>query len=125
MSDEENELSGFGVFARREQELRAPKAAEPEPEPEPAPKAERLRSPHDWAAAKGLYVKTNPHVPQTVDHYRWRHAIADKLHGWSDHDYHYADDPVRLSEQDYDAALKAAANYPNTQPHAPALKGRK
>ncbi len=52
----------------------------------------------------------NGHNPSNIRGPGPMHRAADKLHGWSDYEYHYAK-PLRLSESDYLAALKAAGNY--------------
>jgi hypothetical protein len=38
----------------------------------------------------------------------WRHRVADSVHGWSAHNYHYQADPIMLTEEQYRAALDAA-----------------
>lgn len=135
MSDEE--FDGFGAFVATENAIREAQpavAADPGPPddlgpPDDMPDQARKpvkRTPHEWAERKGLFTKSNKYVPQAHDYYDWTHGCADLLHKWSEHDYHYSDNPTRLTERQYDAAREAAANYPNTKPFQPAImKGRK
>jgi hypothetical protein len=50
-----------------------------------------------------------------------RHAAASFLHGWGQHEHHYQDAPLKLTKEDYEAALTASFSYPCEPPHAPAL----
>ena len=94
------------------------------PKSDGAPEAPaELRTPAEWAEKLGLVTKAHPHIPQVPTFADWRHAAADKLHGWSDHAYHHQGERARfvLSRDDYQAALKAAAEFPCCPPHGPAL----
>ena len=51
--------------------------------------------------------------------YLWQHRVADVIHGWSVHEYHYQADPVRLTSEDYLAALESAKG--DNVPHEGAL----
>lgn len=42
----------------------------------------------------------------TTEAYSWQHAAAAQLHGWHAH-AHHAGEPIRLTKQDYEGALKA------------------
>lgn len=42
--------------------------------------------------------------------YAWQHRVADSVHGWTLHNYHYQADPVMLSADEYKAAIDAAIN---------------
>lgn len=57
----------------------------------------------------------------------WLHAAAATLHGWAEHAHAFAR-PIRLTGEDYEDALDAAAR-PNDrgeyEPHAPALSEAK
>lgn len=86
---------------------------------------EKTKTPEDWGRAKRQWVEGNPHVAQAPSHWKWEHAIADQLHGWKEHAYHYPDNPLLLTESDYLAAVEAAKEYPNTPPHDAALGQRK
>lgn len=108
----------------------APAEGAPLAEPKNPPKAKgapeapaELRTPAEWAEKLGLVTKAHPHIPQVPTFADWRHAAADKLHGWSDHAYHHQGERARfvLSRDDYQAALKAAAEFPCCPPHGPAL----
>jgi len=63
-----------------------------------------LKSVDDWAGQKMPPSKLSgrPHPKLHL------HAAAAALHGWAHHAYH-AGEPMRLTETDYDAALKAAS----------------
>jgi hypothetical protein len=107
-----------------------PKKAKSSPQTEsaaapsaPAAPTAPTATPNEWAAKLGLVKLADPQLPQTVTVYNWKHAAADKLYGWSEHAYHYqgAEHAFRLTEEDYRKALEAAAQYPCTEPHAPAL----
>jgi hypothetical protein len=84
------------------------------------------QTPHAHAVSRGYYRPHDPLVPQNEAHYHWRHAIADQLHGWSQDAYNYqaAGEAFELSSDDYEYALLAAAEYPNTPAHAPAVPNR-
>lgn len=58
----------------------------------------------------------NGHNPSNIRGPGPMHRAADTLHGWSDYQHHY-NKPMRLSESDYLAAIKAAGNY-ETHPAA-------
>ncbi len=52
-----------------------------------------------------------------------RHRAASTLHGWADH-AHHAGKPMKLTREDYLAALDAAQKtdkHGKAQPHAPAV----
>lgn len=51
--------------------------------------------------------------------YGWKHRVADSIHGWSQHEYHYQADPVMLTDDEYLAALESAAG--DYTPHGPAV----
>lgn len=51
--------------------------------------------------------------------YDWKHRVADSIHGWSQHEYHYQADPVMLTDDEYTAALASAAG--DNVPHDPAI----
>jgi hypothetical protein len=53
-----------------------------------------------------------------VKPYKWQHNVAAFLHGWTQHEYH-SGEPLKLSEDDYLAALKAAET--GIEPHAGAV----
>lgn|SRR5690606_17674249 len=95
-------------------------AASPKGPVAPAAQPELL-TPAEWAERLGLIAKGNPLVPQVPTFADWRHAVADQLHGWSAHAYHHQAKPFRISREDYEAALKAAAEYPCCPPHHAAL----
>jgi hypothetical protein len=78
-------------------------------------------TPKEWGKKKDLvyaskYVGTlGMEVTETV------YATADYLHGWSKNEYHFADTPFLLSEDDFDYAIIAASNFPTVEPHEAAL----
>lgn len=80
-----------------------------------------VRTPEDWAERLGHIKRSNPLIPQSKTHADWQHACADQLHGWSKDAYHFAADPLLISQVDYEAALAAAAAYPTTPAHEPAM----
>lgn len=59
-------------------------------------------------------------VPANTKPYLWKHLVADRLHGWSNYEYHYQDDKIELSDDDYLAALQAAED--GLTPHEPAVR---
>jgi len=104
-----------------DEEQKTPKRkAEPEAAPVAAPAPEML-TPEQWAQKLGHVKKAPPFQPQLSAHYSWQHAAADSLHGWAQHAHHYQGEPLLLSQADYEAALDAAAEYPNKPAHAAAL----
>lgn len=96
-----------------------PKAPKAEPE---APKRTPRYPVGDLAKKHGEIVKLKfPRrriVPSAL------HAAAAALHGWLDH-RHHAGEPMRLTDDEYKAALKAATRPPRgknkLEPHRPAL----
>lgn len=90
------------------------KAAAPAPEPV-------KKTPEQWARVLGHMKLADPRIPQSTTHADWQHAAADKLHGWGRHAYHYQAEPMLLTQDDYQAALDAAAEYPNKPAHEPAM----
>ncbi|MBA2724284.1 MAG: hypothetical protein H0U56_15630 [Methylibium sp.] len=93
---------------------------EKKPEAAEAKATEVVRlTPTQWAERKGMVkAAAFPWEQPRVDA---RHAAADSLHAWGYHAYHYQAEPLLLTEQDYDAALKAAAEFPLELPHKPAI----
>lgn len=85
-----------------------------------APALDRL-TPEQWAEKLGHVKKASPFTPQLSTHPSWQHAAADSLHGWSQHAHHYQAEPLLLTQSDYQAALDAAAEYPNKPAHAAAF----
>ena len=53
----------------------------------------------------------------------WRYAAADQLHGWGRSAHHFQGEgrKLKLTQDDYEAALKAAAKFPAVGPHQAAL----
>ena len=80
-----------------------------------------MHTPEEWAKRLGHVCVAPEHMPQLRTHYDWRHAVADALHGWSQHAYHYQAEPLLLTETHYCAALDAAAEYPTKPAHVPAF----
>lgn len=126
----EKEESAAPEPKRRATSADKPEAAHPEdaaPAAQSAPEAPRatprMLTPAEWAREKKLMRPADPRLPQSVPWTDPRHAVADRLHGWSDHAYHFQgpDQQFRLTEPDYLAALEAGAAYPTVPPHAPAL----
>lgn len=89
--------------------------------PPPAPAAQPKLQPHEWAKKTGHYRRGDPRLPQSTDLYDAVHVAADVLHGWSKHRHHFQSAPILLTQADYEAALKAAGEYPVTPAHEPAL----
>jgi hypothetical protein len=98
-------------------------AADPPPPPaDAAVSAPERLTPHAWGEKLGLCEKADPARPWIESHADWRFAAADKLHGWSDHAHHWQgpDQQLLLTEQDFQAALQAGADYPAKPAHGPA-----
>lgn len=119
---EEQSVSGEEPTGEPAPEPTAP-GPEPAPEqaPEQAPASADLLTPQDWAVRLGHIHQAHPHIPQSTTHADWQHAVGDKLHGWSDHAYHYPNEPLKISQADYETALENAAAYPLKEAHGPAL----
>ena len=75
----------------------------PKPEPKPEPK-----TPEAWAESLG---------PKQMAAF----ASADYLHGWSEHAYHYQGEPLLMTQECFESALKAAGEFPTVAPHKAAL----
>ncbi len=108
---------------------KADKAAAAAAETAPSVPAAVTQAPEEWAAQAfpPVGAKRDRNHPSL-----WQHAAAAALHGWAEH-AHHAGAPMRLSAEDYFAAL-VAASEPDTQGnyrphpgalsrHAPARKG--
>lgn len=103
-------------------ELAAVETVQPMPLAASAPAAP-VATPRHWAEKLGNIVKGDPRVPQSRTFAKMEHAVADKLHGWSQHEHHYQASPLLITQAAYEAALEAACN-PTTKvpaPHEPAL----
>ncbi len=102
-----------------------------EPGPEQSSPAGELKTPREWAIAKGHLLLANPVNlpagairigPAATDRTFPPYVAADVLHGWSESAHHaQGEKAFKLSEADYDAALVAAAAYPAVAPHARAV----
>lgn len=57
--------------------------------------------------------------PEQNSAYGWKHRVADTIHGWSSHEYHYQADPVMLTSEEYLSALASAAG--DYAPHEAAI----
>ena len=69
----------------------------------------------ELAAEFGQLAKPAPDAGK----YFWRHRVADTLHGWYYYQQHYGDKPIKLSKDDYKAALAAVDTM---TPHEPAVR---
>jgi len=88
-------------------------------------------TPAEWADRKGIAAKPDPTRPWLDPVAKSTEACplgihlhaADTLHGWSweASQYQAPADAFRISEQDFDAALKAGAAYPAEPAHLPAV----
>ena len=74
------------------------------------------RAPEAWAGECGQRRKKSFEQTVTtvngqpfdfVGDFLWEHEAAAVLHGWTKH-AHHAGEPMQLSRQDYESALKAA-----------------
>jgi hypothetical protein len=89
-----------------------------------------LKTPDEWAKITGNAQQSTPGVEwvgtlaesgMSGAKFAMAHEIASVLHGWPSH-AHHANEPIKLSREDYEAALKAA--FPqegNPKPHRGAL----
>jgi hypothetical protein len=66
-------------------------------------------------------VASNPNLPQSIDFWLPKHAVAAQLHGWADHAHHYQNAPLQLTRAEHEEALEAAAKFPCVAPCAAAL----
>jgi hypothetical protein len=105
-----------------ETDLPPPPPAPPETKPpaEPA-KAVEKKTAFEWASARGMIRRADRRLPQSVDAPKWKHVVADKIHGWSDDAHHNQASPFVLSEDDFKKAIAAAAKWPLVAPHLPAV----
>jgi hypothetical protein len=98
-------------------------AAAPETKPE-APKGPELLTPQAWGERLGLAQKADPARPWIEAHSDWRFAAAEKAHGWRENARAYQDeahpDRLKLTEEDFNAALEAGAQFPAQPAHRPA-----
>lgn len=95
-------------------------APESLPVPSEAP-ASDLRSPEAWGRELGYFVAANPNLPQSIDFWQPKHAVAAQLHGWNEHAHHYQDKPILLTREQYEAALDAGGKFPCVAPCREAL----
>lgn len=87
---------------------------------ESAPAPER-KTPAQWGETLGHVRNLNPNLPQGVRGADAEHAVADVLHGWSEHEHHYANEPLLLTQAEYEDALVASGMYPTRAPVSAAL----
>jgi hypothetical protein len=88
-----------------------------EPEQPPAEPEGRLTV-DQWATK--MFPPTERGMPHRD---AWKHGAAEALHGWKLHSHH-ANEPMRLSREDYLEAIEAASAAQEDgsyQPHGPAL----
>jgi hypothetical protein len=92
-------------------------------QPPAAPADPEMLTPNEWAHRKGLLYANGPTQPWVESHAAGFHSEADVLHGWSRYAaaYQAPADTFRLTEADYDAARKAAAEFPALPAHKAAL----
>ena len=86
----------------------APKKPEPELSPEEAAFAkDKKRTPDQWCARLKKY-KLGPKRGKLARFKLpiWQHSQADAMGGWSQH-AHDANEPFRLTQEDYEGALQA------------------
>lgn len=92
--------------------------------PAPAPKKpdDGKRTPEEWAKELGQTIavpvtrRRGATVEPGVEHrLSATHAAAATLHGWGAHAYH-ANEPIRLSKADYEAAIKAVLDWGKPNP---------
>ncbi len=76
-----------------------------------------VRTPDEWARQLGLIIKKRADWQR--EGFAAEHQGAAMLHGWAEHGHH-AGAPIRLTLEDYKAALKAINNSP-AKPHPAAL----
>lgn len=86
-----------------------------------ATSAEERKQPSEWAAAKGHFVPAPADQPWKGARVDPRYAAADALHGWGHHAYHYANQPLLITEEEYEGALDVAEQFPCELPQGPAL----
>jgi hypothetical protein len=88
-----------------------------------APAPADVRTPRAWAESLGHIVRGDPRLPQSQTFPDMVHAVADKLHGWTQHEHHYQAAPLKLTRADYEAALDKACNQTTkvAVPHRAAL----
>lgn len=80
-----------------------------------------LRTPLEWAQAKGLILAPRFDFQGPQPH--WKYAAADALYGWAHHAYHFQgeDDVFRITEKDFELAIEAAAQFPAKPAHEPGV----
>ena len=85
------------------------------------PEHEERLSPEGWGQRGGLQMDGGHWSPEF--------AAASTLYGWARHSYHFVNDPLLLTEQQFGAAMSAAREFPNKKPYAlalsPLVKSRK
>jgi len=74
---------------------------------------EKLPTVDELARKHGEFIPAKPGCKWLQDRYSARHAAASTRHGWGAHRYH-AQEPMRVSSEDYLAALAAVG--PETGP---------
>lgn len=85
------------------------------------PDAERL-TPREWAQKLGHITAKRLNTPDVVEPTHPFYAAADALHGWTaDAHHNQGAKAFKLTQADYLAALKAAAEYPCVPAHGAAI----
>lgn len=80
----------------------------------------KLPTVYELARKYGEFIPAKPGCRWLQDRYSWRHAAADVRHGWASHRYH-ANEPMRLSDEDYLAALDAVSHPDGFRVHQGAV----
>ena len=88
--------------------------------PKPKPGAVEMTT-DEWPLRLGLFTTSKklgktPRIKTPI----WQHRSAAALHGWEQHK-HDTQEPMKITEEDYQAALKAIEGQPPLEPHKGAL----
>jgi len=70
--------------------------------------AEQLLTVDELARKHGHFIPAKRRCRWLQDRYSWQHAAASERHGWRVHKHH-AHEPMRLSDEDYLAAIGAVS----------------
>lgn len=102
--------------------------------PKPPATAGERRTPEEWAHVCGqvrpktfeeTVTMVNGKPFDVVGKFLWQHESAAMEHGWAQH-AHHTGEPIKLTREDYEAALKAVTpEKGNPVPHAAALSPHK
>lgn len=86
----------------------------------PKPKQAEKLTPIQWAAKLG-HKKKYGRGPEAKELMSAAFESANVLYGWSLQAHHWGADSLKLTQEDFEAAMVAASKFPTVRLHEPAI----